>query len=326
MHTKTDFDTELGKNMEVHMNSGLFESGAAAVKRSAKASGGRYAWCAASVTRWKKFCGFCESVGVKSSADIDYEIVSLYAASTSNYSISTRHNYISVINVVMSLLKSHWEPVSPRKLIGEKRSIVKNDENLIDHALVNTITIHLTEASHPLLASVVNLAFYFGLRRREAALLELKNALNEAERYGWIDIVRGTKGGRGRCVQRRVPVDEHQLSILRAISESLSGRRCLVPEGQTYKKFSDYISSKLLPALKKNGVQRLHDLRAAYACNRYQDVSGSVAPRNQVDRLLLASSSADTNARAVITGELGHGRIEIVSSYVGRKVRKNEKS
>lgn len=321
MHTKTGSETALGKSMEVHMND-IFDSGVRAIKRAAKNSGGRYAWCAASVTRWKKFCDFCESVGLKSSADIDYEIVALYAESTSNYSISTRHNYISVINVVMSLLKSHWEAVSPRKLIGEKRSFVNSNPVLIDRALIEKITNQLTEANHPLLADVVNLAFYFGLRRREVSLLQLKNALNEAERFGWIDIVRGTKGGRGRSVKRKVPVDEHQLEILKVIAERLGERRCLVPDDQTYKKFSDYISIKLLPVLKANGVSRLHDLRAAYACNRYQEISGYVAPRNQSDQLLLASSCADTHAREIITGELGHGRIEIVSSYVGRKIRK----
>lgn len=72
MHTKTDSETVLEKSMECDMNNNLFESGSAAVKRSARSSGGRYAWCAASITRWKKFCVFCESVDVKSIADIDY--------------------------------------------------------------------------------------------------------------------------------------------------------------------------------------------------------------------------------------------------------------
>ncbi|WP_170941705.1 integrase domain-containing protein [Cellvibrio mixtus] len=304
------------------MNKNLFESGSAAVKRSARSSGGRYAWCAASIMRWRRFCNFCENLDVKSIADIDYEIVALYAESISSCSISTRHNYISVINVVMRILKSHWVPVSPRRLAGEKRSFVNSNPVIIDRRLVHKIASQLTESNHPLLASVVNLGFYFGLRRREAALLELKNALHEAEQFGWIDIVRGTKGGRGRSVQRRVPVDEHQLAILKGMCEFLGERRCLVPEDQTYKKFSDYISSELLPVLKANGVSRLHNLRAAYACNRYQKISGFVAPRNQSDPLLLASSCADTHAREIITGELGHGRIEIVSSYVGRKVRK----
>lgn len=225
----------------------------------------------------------------------------------------------------MSLLKSHWAPVSPRKLAGEKRSFVNGNPVLIDRVLINKITNQLTETNHPMLADVVSLAFYFGLRRREAALLELKNALNEAERFGWIDIVRGTKGGRGRSVQRRVPVNQSQLVVLQGLCERLGERRCLVPEDQTYKKFSDYVSNELLPILKANGVSRLHDLRAAYACTRYQEISGCVAPRNQSDPLLLASPCADTHAREIITGELGHGRIEIVSSYVGRKVRKSEK-
>lgn len=137
--------------------------------------------------------------------------------------------------------------------------------------------------------------------------------------------MRGKKGGRGRSVQRRVPVNQSQLVVLKGLSERLGERRCLVPEDQTYKKFSDYIPNELLPILKVNGVSRLHDLRAAYACTRYQEISGCVAPRNQSDPLLLVSPCADTHAREIITGELGHGLIEIVSSYVGRKVRNSEK-
>lgn len=321
-----DLEVALVKNMVSHMNNNLFELGASAVKRAAQRSGGRYAWCAASITRWKKFCGFCEGIGVQSPAGVNYDVLVLYANSISNCATSTKQNSISTINVVMKLLDLHWTPVSPRKLIGEKRMLVNSNPMLVDRALVYKITNQLTEANHPLLASVVNLGFHFGLRRREAALLELKNALHEAEQFGWVDIVRGTKGGRGRCVQRRVPVDEHQRAILMEMCDRLGERRCLIPEGQTYKKFSDYISNELLPVLKANGVSRLHDLRAVYACNRYQEISGFVAPRNHLDPLLLASSCADTHAREIITGELGHGRIEIVSSYVGRKVRKNEKS
>lgn len=311
--------TVLEKSMECDMNNNLFKLGAAAVKRAAQRYGGRYAWCAASITRWKKFCGFCDGIGVQSPAGVNYEVLVLYADSISNCAISTKQNSISTINVVMKLLDLHWRPVSPRKLIGEKRTLVNSNPVLIDRGLVNKITNQLTEANYPLLADVVNLAFYFGLRRREAALLELKNALHEAKQFGWVDIVRGTKGGRGRSVQRRVPVNQSQLVVLQGLCERLGERRCLVPEDQTYKKFSDYVSNELLPILKANGVSRLHDLRAAYACTRYQEISGYVAPRNQSDPLLLASPCADTHAREIITGELGHGRIEIVSSYVGRK-------
>lgn len=159
------------------MNNNLFELGAAAVKRAAQRSGGRYAWCAASITRWKKFCGFCESIGVNSTMDVNYEVLVLYADSISNCATSTKQNSISTLNVVMNLLDLHWKPVSPRKLIGEKRSFVNNKPALIDRLLVEKITSRLTETNHPLLADVVNLAFYFGLRRREAALLELKKCV-----------------------------------------------------------------------------------------------------------------------------------------------------
>ena len=63
------------------------------------------------------------------------------------------------------------------------------------------------------------------------------------------------------------------------------------------------------------GLKKIHDLRAAYACDRYKQLTGSVAPviagRRYVDR------STDRAARQTIAQELGHGRIEVVATYIG---------
>jgi hypothetical protein len=66
----------------------------------------------------------------------------------------------------------------------------------------------------------------------------------------------------------------------------------------------------------KHDLKGFHELRAAYACERYEQITHHPAPINgghcyQLDRRL------DRDARVQISYELGHGRIDVVSAYIG---------
>lgn len=75
----------------------------------------------------------------------------------------------------------------------------------------------------------------------------------------------------------------------------------------------------VLPArevLHEHGLKGFHELRAAYACDRYEHLTGQAAPiygslRYGVDRGL------DRQARRQIGLELGHNRVDVVSAYIG---------
>jgi len=75
----------------------------------------------------------------------------------------------------------------------------------------------------------------------------------------------------------------------------------------------------VLPAretLHAHGLKGFHELRAAYACERYEQLTGHAAPVNgghcyRIDRDL------DEQARQQISLELGHNRIDVVSAYIG---------
>jgi hypothetical protein len=63
-------------------------------------------------------------------------------------------------------------------------------------------------------------------------------------------------------------------------------------------------------------LKGFHELRAAYACERYEQITQHPAPINggqccQVDKTL------DREARRQISYELGHGRIDVVAAYIG---------
>ncbi|MGB5337959.1 MAG: hypothetical protein WBO06_02565 [Gammaproteobacteria bacterium] len=63
------------------------------------------------------------------------------------------------------------------------------------------------------------------------------------------------------------------------------------------------------------GLEKIHDLRAAYACERYEQLTGSQAPVIAGDRRV--SRVDDHKARDVIALEMGHARRNVVATYVG---------
>jgi hypothetical protein len=160
-------------------------------------------------------------------------------------------------------------------------------------------------------AAVAVLARELGLRMKEAALLNACKALQEARERGRVTISAGTKGGRSRTV----PVLQAQQ--LRALANAifLQGKgRSLMPVEQNWKQFRENTLRDGRVPLQQVGITGYHDLRAAYACDRYQQITGHPAPviaGGVVDKHL------DRIAREQISAELGHGRIDVVAEYIG---------
>ena len=65
------------------------------------------------------------------------------------------------------------------------------------------------------------------------------------------------------------------------------------------------------------GIKGYHELRAAWACERYEEMSGGVAP------ILQAGTSpgqkSDEQFRLNLARELGHDRIDVVAAYIGAR-------
>jgi hypothetical protein len=63
------------------------------------------------------------------------------------------------------------------------------------------------------------------------------------------------------------------------------------------------------------GIRGFHELRAAYACDRYQQITGEKAPVVGGGRSV--NRSMDQKARVIIGLELGLSRIDVLVSYLG---------
>ena len=180
------------------------------------------------------------------------------------------------------------------------------------------MALSLVEDQHERVAAIIMLARTTGMRLREAILADLPRLQNEAEHLGRINIQDGTKGGRsGASAPRWVIANEDVKAALQLASHASPTRsRNLLARDESYAVF---LQQTVLPAretLHQQGLKGFHELRAAYACERYEQLTGHATPVNgghcyRIDRDL------DQQARKQIGMELGHKRIDVVSAYIG---------
>ena len=238
------------------------------------------------------------------------------------YSAAYAQNLISTVNVVLVLLTHRkWIPVSPAVLTGKRRNNCRMKPVMIipPGAIPNMLIGRVPEAE----LDHLRMIDFFGLRAREAALIDVPCALREIELNRQIDVRRGTKGGRGWSVGREVPVSAEAEEFLRRLSEGLDGASTIIPEDCGRDQFLRRSSRVNLPALKSIGLSTLREVRALVAARWYIQLTGCPPPCNlgeQSDRL--ADREVDRAARKTIAKMLGHNRIEIMNAYVGAYPRK----
>ena len=121
---------------------------------------------------------------------------------------------------------------------------------------------------------VAQLTRTFGLRFKEASLLNARQALRQAERLGRINITQGTKGGRGKGVNRWVPVNQQQLDLLREAAELQGTAKNLMPPDKSYIQWRDHAYYQWRCVNKDTDIKGFHDMRAAYAANAMQSLPG----------------------------------------------------
>lgn len=283
--------------------------------------GGHHATVAAHSQRWGQFASWAKENGVKDSQQIDQALVEKYAAELSQkvasgeIKVAYAQNLLSSVNTTLTALRED-STISIRPSVVGARSTMRADApGGIDRAAVGRAADALRAAGHERAASIVELTRDLGLRQKEAALLDARGALEQARSTGKINVTEGTKGGRGHEVDRLVPVSEQAMATLERAAAVQGGGRNLIPDGMSWGQFSSHVKAVGLPALRKEGIGTVHDQRAAYACARYKEITGQDAPVVAGSRL--ADRKSDKDAREIITQELGHGRVDVITEYVG---------
>jgi site-specific recombinase XerD len=268
---------------------------------------------------WKLFVDFAHSQNVKRMEHVTSELVKAYGKSLTDQvrlgdcSSSYAQRLISAVNSVMTLSRSDWrviKAVTDCKL-PKRRSVRDREPGGMDPSIINQLTKELDLVGLARASAVVQLTWTFGLRIKEAALLDVRKALVEANTSGWITINAGTKGGR----KRNVPViHAYQFQTLRETSVLQGSARSVMQSDIDWKTFLNEELRKARRILKAHNIKCYHELRAAYACRRYNEITGHPAPviNGRVEDIVL-----DRSARKKITNELGHNRLSVTTAYIG---------
>lgn len=270
--------------------------------------------------RFSQFASWAKSEGIGRMERVDVDTVSRYGqeladrVTAGEMSAAYAQNLVSAVNSVMSLAtKGDWQSVSPTKdcQIGQRSAIREDTPGSLDRGAFNAAVEAVREAGGDRVASVVELAREFGMRSKEASLIDAKGAYQEAQGRGAITVSEGTKGG----LSREVPItSSKQLETLQRAAEAQGDAKSMIPDGQSWKSWreTDLRDTRDLVSSYTGGG--LHDLRSAYACERYEALTGHAAPAAGG---VIEDRERDYEAREAISAELGHGRIEVVAEYVG---------
>ena len=293
-------------------------------------AGGHFATVRAHSDRWQTFARWCRSEdgpGYNDARQIDRQTLHDYAAylrkqiQQGELCIATAQNRLSSVNRTLAALRGDQDVriASPSQALGQQRSSVRTRApDGQDHQQVQRVLEALGEQQYKRVAAIVLLARTTGMRLREAILADLPRLQREAEHFGRINIQDGTKGGRsGATAPRWVIANEAVKAALQfARHAAPTSSRNLLARNESYAAF---LQQTVLPArqtLHEHGLKGFHELRAAYACERYEQLTGHAAPVNgghcyRFDRDL------DQQARQQISLELGHNRIDVASAYIG---------
>lgn len=174
----------------------------------------------------------------------------------------------------------------------------------------------LAKVEDPRVRLALKLEAAFGLRREE--VLKMRPALADlgdrlALRSSWC------KGGR----YREVPLAHPRQRALLDEVKAFCGDGSLIGDGRNYKQAVKSYENQLMKA----GLRNAHGFRHAYAQWRYKALTGWDAPAaggKDCSRMSPAEQAADRRARLQVSHELGHGRLDVTDTYLGRRFEPKE--
>lgn len=218
---------------------------------------------------------------------------------------ATLKNRAAVLRyLAVKLNKPNIVPTNDRLGIG-KRSYVSKTSRAIHHPDFSKITDSFIRIS-------LELQRVFGLRREES--LKIRPYLADAGDYlilqpSWC------KGGRGRAVPIRTEEQRYWLDKAKELVKLEN--HSMIPFKKSYVQHRAVYDKQVNRA----GLKKMHGLRHAYGQSRYKELTGWDAPINgglKSDQLSAEQKQIDYHARMILTEELGHGREQITTSYLGR--------
>jgi hypothetical protein len=312
------------KKVGGHRNYGYGKQMAWAGKQALKDlyGNGHYGTVNGHAERWRRFAEWCrDERQIRDARSVDAGILKHYGESlreevAAGMSPAYGQNLLSSVNVVLEAMRGDRQiRVAPAHLIGQRSRARTDSPAGLDHRIVRQCAAQLRANGHERIAALVEIARALGLRLKEASLLNARIALGQVKKHGAVNITAGTKGGRGHRVDRWVPVSGSAIGCLVRAAEAQGQGRNLIPSDLSWRQWYSHVHHVWAAVRNDFDLKKIHDLRAAYACERYRQLTGSVAPV-VAGRLCIARGD-DRAARQTIAQELGHARIDVVAAYIG---------
>ncbi|MDQ0124396.1 integrase [Pseudomonas lini] len=292
--------------------------------------GGHFATVKAHNDRWQAFVRWCrseEGPGYNDARKIGRQTLLKYAQHLREQidhgalSIATAQNRLSSVNRTLAALRGdqYVKIPSPSQALGFQRSTIRRiAPQGQDRQLIERIAQELNDQKQHRVCAIMLLARETGMRLREAILADLPRLHREAKQLGRINIQDGTKGGRsGASAPRWIVATElvkNALQIARNCSPN--GSRNLLSRDESYLQFLQQVVRPTRDILHNFDLKGFHELRAAYACERYEQITGHLAPVNG-GKGYLQDPQLDRTARKQLSIELGHNRVDVASAYIG---------
>ena len=151
-----------------------------------------------------------------------------------------------------------------------------------------------------------------GLRTEESLKIRPAQAIERDDQGRIVRLhLRGSwcKNGRPRTLLIR---DERQRDVLEAALQ-IAGHASMIPTSMSYARYLKTFQYRCA----KVGLTHRHGLRHRYAQERYWELTGSLPPNCDGP---LETWAMDDRARQMISEELGHGRKQVTSAYLGSAV------
>lgn len=290
---------------------------------------GHFATVAKHQQSFSQFCRYVsEEFEIRDMSKITLEHIHSYAEEVrlrvedELMEVSTAHSRFVGVNVAFEALRGDQliRIDSPTKIVGQRDAIRRNPPTGLNLQQVKKVTAALREAGLARAAVVVEFCRSFGVRVREAVLSDVETWCRQAGRTGHIDVREGTKGGRGRYVERKVECSEEGLEVLRRALAIMCAEGTgvnLLRGGESFDSFvNDGEINRARRILHSCGIKCFQDLRASWACDEWQRSTGQPAPVFGLQSMI--DKSLDKKIRGELSWKLGHRRPGILVSYIGK--------
>lgn len=291
---------------------------------------GHFGTVASHAQRWRQFCNWARSNhDINDACAIDQLLLERYAADLAErgedetMAVSYAQNLIVSANITLEALRQDKaiRIESPASWVGKRQTVRTRVPDGMDWTDIDRLVVHLRQKNLQRAAVIVLLCRSFGVRLREAILANYADWHRQARELGQIDIREGTKGGRGKEVERWVPVSERGRLALREavhVRNQLGGQNLLRADETFDDLVNDGEIHRARKILHEFGIKGYHELRATWACERYDEISGATAPVLQPG--VSVGQENDGQFRLTLARELGHDRIDVVAAYIGARL------